>query len=184
MSNDVLWGTQALPASCCGPFASNGYVRAGRLVRNAPRQIGRSARVLGCHVTVASIPAGAGSKCVCSHRCCSGVAWAVGVWRWRANSWRMGHGVASAWAPHPQQVLGMPVSGSCGNGSGRNVRAVDGSSIHKLPCALPGRRVTLRLLGANRRTAGTVFSTTYATCSGRRWWAWFLVWGLWGRGCL
>ena len=38
-----------------------------------------SALVLGFHVTVAVSPSAACSKCLRSHRCCSGVAWAVGM---------------------------------------------------------------------------------------------------------
>ena len=92
--------------------------------------------------------------------------------------------MASASGPHRQQVVGMPGSGSCGHGGGLNLHAVGGGSIHKLPCALLGRKVTLRPLGANRRTAGVVASGTYPTCSGGLWWAWFLFGGLCGRGCL
>ena len=92
--------------------------------------------------------------------------------------------MASAWGPHRQHVVGMPVSGSCGSGGGQNLRAVGRGSIQKLPCALPGRRVTLRPLSANGGTAGTVVSGTYPTCSCGRWWAWFLAGGLCGRGCL
>ena len=143
-----------------------------------------SAGVLGSHVIVASIFARVGSKCVCSHRCCSGVAWADGVWWWRANSCRMGHGVATACGPHRQHMVSMPVSGSCGNGGGQNLRALGWGSIHKLPCSLPDRRVTLRPLGANGRTASTVVSGTYPACSGGRWWPWFLLGGLCSRSCL
>ena len=92
--------------------------------------------------------------------------------------------MASAWGPHRQHVVGMPVSASCGNGSGLNLRAAGGGSIHKVPCALPGRRVTLRMLYANTQTVGVVVSGTYPTCSGGRWWAWFLFQGLCGKGCL
>ena len=139
------------------------FARVGRLVLNVPRWIRYSAGVLGCHVTVASIPPGAGLKCVCSHQCCSRVAWAVGVWWCRANSWRMDHDGASAWGPHRQHVVGMPVGGFCGNGGGKNLRAVGGDSIHELPCALPGRSVTLRALNASRTTTGTVVSEMYPT---------------------
>ena len=83
-----------------------------------------------------------------------------------------------------QHVVNMPVSGSFCNGSGQNLRAMGGGSIHKLPCALPGLGMTLRPLGANKRSAGTVVSGTYATCSGGPWWASFLVRELCGRGCL
>ena len=74
--------------------------------------------------------------------------------------------MASACSSHHQHVVGVPVSGSCCNSGGWNLRAVGGGSIHKLPCVLPGRRVTLRLLGASRRTASRVASGTYPTCSG------------------
>ena len=50
--------------------------------------------------------------------------------------------MASAWGPHHHNVAGVPVSGSCGNGCGLNLRAVGEGSIHNLPCDLPGRRVT------------------------------------------
>ena len=140
--------------------------------------------VLGFQVTVASTFAGASLKCVCSHWCCSGVAWAVGSWWWHATSWRMGHGVASAWRPHRQRALHMPVSGSCGNGGGLSLRAVGGGSILNLPCVLPGRRAKLRPLGPNRRTAGIVAAGMYPTCSGGRWWAWFVSGGTFDRGCL
>ena len=80
------------------------------------------------------------------------------------------------WPVHEVRLSGgMPVSGSCGSGRGLNLRALGGGSIHKLPCALPGRRLTLRPLGANRRTAGPVVSGTYPTYSGGRWWAWISV---------
>ena len=81
----------------------------------------------------------------------------------------MGDGVASAWGPHREHVMGVPVGGFCGSGVGWNLPALGGGSIHKLPCALPGRRVTFRPLGVRRRTAGTVAPGTYPTCSGGRW---------------
>ena len=37
--------------------------------------------------------------------------------------------MASAWGPHRQHVVGMPVSASCGNTGGVNLRAVGGGSI-------------------------------------------------------
>ena len=92
--------------------------------------------------------------------------------------------MASTWGPHRQHVMGVPFSGSCGRGGGRNLRAVGGGSIRRLPCALPRGRVILSPLGATRRTAGTVASGTHCTCSGGRWWAWFLFAWLCGRGCL
>ena len=91
--------------------------------------------------------------------------------------------MASAWGPHRQHVVGVPVSGSCCNAGGLNLRAVGEGSTHKLPCVSPGRRVTLRMLAASRRTAGIVASGTYPTCSGGRQRAWFLFGGLCGRGC-
>ena len=96
----------------------------------------------------------------------------------------MGHGGASAWGPHLQHVVGVPVSGSCGNSGRWNLRALVGGSIHKLPCALPRHRVTLRPLGARRKTAGMVAFRTYPTSSAGRWWASFLFGGLCRRGCL
>ena len=45
-----------------------------------------SALALGPHATVAVSLSAARSKCVCSHWCCSGVAWAVGMGWWRANN--------------------------------------------------------------------------------------------------
>ena len=92
----------------------------------------------------------------------------------------MGHGVASAWGLHRQHVVAMPVSLSCGNGGGLNLRAVGGGNIHKLPCVLLSRRATLRTLVASRRTASIVASGTYPTCSGGHWWACFFFQGaLW-----
>ena len=76
--------------------------------------------------------------------------------------------MASAWGPHLQQVVGVPVSLSCDSGRREKGRAVGGGSIHKLPCALPGRNVALSPLGARRRTAGTVAPGTYSDCSGGR----------------
>ena len=92
--------------------------------------------------------------------------------------------MASAWGPHLQQVVGVPVSLSCGSGGGQKGRAVGGGSIHKLPLALPGRNVALGPLGARRSTAGTVAPGTYSTCSGGRWWAWFPHGGPGGSGRL
>ena len=66
--------------------------------------------------------------------------------------------MVSAWGPHCQDVVGVPVSGSCGSRGGWNLHAMGGAGIHKLPFALPGRRVTLDPLGARRRIAGTVAS--------------------------
>ena len=71
--------------------------------------------------------------------------------------------MASAWGPHRQHVVGMPVSGFGGNGDGLNLRDVGPGSIHELPCVPPRRRVTLRLLVANRRAAGIVACGTYPT---------------------
>ena len=92
--------------------------------------------------------------------------------------------MASAWGPHLQQVVEVPVSASRGSGGGQKLRAVGGGSIHKLPCALPGSNVVLSLLGARRSTAGTVVPATYSTCSGGRWWSWFPRGGARGSGCL
>ena len=92
--------------------------------------------------------------------------------------------MASAWGQHLQQVRGVPVSASLGSGGGQNLHAVGGGSIHKLPCALPGRNVVLRPLGARRSTAGTLVPSTYSTCFGGRWWAWFTRGGDRGSGCL
>ena len=39
--------------------------------------------------------------------------------------------MASAWGPHLQQVVGVPVSLSCGSAGGQEGRAVGGGSIHK-----------------------------------------------------
>ena len=50
------------------------------LVSHVPWWNLHSPAVLGPHATVAVSSAKACSKCVCSHQCCSGVAWAVGVW--------------------------------------------------------------------------------------------------------
>ena len=92
--------------------------------------------------------------------------------------------MASAWGSHLQQVVGLPVSLFCDSGGGQKGRAVGGSSIHKLPPALPGRNVALSLLGARRSTGGTVAPGTYSTCSGCRWLAWLPRGGLGGSGCL
>ena len=94
--------------------------------------------------------------------------------------------MASAWGPHLQQVVGVPVSLSCDRGGGQKGRAVGGGSIHRLPRILIGRNVALSPLGAKRSTAGTVVPGTYPTCSGGRWWAWFSSGGSgdWGRLCV
>ena len=68
--------------------------------------------------------------------------------------------MASAWGPHLQQVVGVPVSVSCGSGGGQKLRSVGGGSIHMLLCALPGRNVVLSPLGARRSTAGTMVPST------------------------
>ena len=81
--------------------------------------------------------------------------------------------MASAWGPHLQKVVGVPVSLLCDSGGGQKVRAVGGGSIHKLPCTLPGRKVVLSPLGARGSTAGTVALGTYSNFSGGCWWAWF-----------
>ena len=60
--------------------------------------------------------------------------------------------MASAWGPHLEQVMGMPVRLSCDSGGGQKGRAVGGGSIHKLPRALPGRNGALSPLGARRST--------------------------------
>ena len=90
--------------------------------------------------------------------------------------------MASAWGPHRQQVVGVPVSLSCDSGGGQKGRAVAGGSIHKLPPALPGCKVALSPLGARRSTPGTVAPGTCSTCSDGRWWAWFPRGGLGGSG--
>ena len=92
--------------------------------------------------------------------------------------------MASAWGPHLQQVVGVPVSLFCDSGGGQKGRAVGGGSIHKLPLALPGRNVALSPLGAWRSTAGNVAPGTHSTCSGGRWWAWFPRAGLGDSGRL
>ena len=51
--------------------------------------------------------------------------------------------MASAWGPHLQQVVGVPVSLSCDSGGGQKGRALGGGIILKLPRALPGRNVAL-----------------------------------------
>ena len=76
--------------------------------------------------------------------------------------------MASAWGPHLQQVVGVPVSACCASSGGQKLRAVGGGSIHKLPRAPPGRNVVLSPLGARRSTAGTVAPRAYSTCSGGR----------------
>ena len=60
-------------------LASTGKVMAGCWVSHVPRCYLHSASALGPHATVAVSLSAARSKCVCSHRCCSGVAWAVGM---------------------------------------------------------------------------------------------------------
>ena len=92
--------------------------------------------------------------------------------------------MASARGPHLQQVVKVPVSLSCDSGGEQKGPAVGGSSIHKLPPALPGRNVALSPLGAWRSTAGTLAPGTNSTCSGGRWRAWFPRGGLGGSGCL
>ena len=92
--------------------------------------------------------------------------------------------MASAWGPHLQQVVGVPVGLSCGSGGGQKLRPAGGGSIDNLPRALPGRDVVLSLLGAWRSTAGTVAPGTYFTCSRGRWLAWFPCGGACGRGRL
>ena len=59
-----------------------------------------------------------------------------------------------------------------------------GGTIHKLPRALPGRNVALSPLGARRSTGGTMAPSTYTTCSGGWWWAWFPRGGPGGSGRL
>ena len=62
--------------------------------------------------------------------------------------------MASAWGPHIQQVVGVPVSLSCDSSGRQKLHAVGGGSIHKLPRALPGCKGVLSPLAAS--TAGTV----------------------------
>ena len=62
-------------------LAGTGKVMAGCSVSHVPPWNLYSAAALGPHATVAMSFAEARSRCVCSHRCCSGVAWAVGI-RW------------------------------------------------------------------------------------------------------
>ena len=76
--------------------------------------------------------------------------------------------MASAWGPHLQQVVGVPVSLFCDSGGEQKLCAVGCCSIHKLPRALPGCKVMSGLLGARRSTAGTVAPGTYFTCSSGR----------------
>ena len=64
--------------------------------------------------------------------------------------------MASAWGPHLQQVVKVPVSLSCDSGGGQKGHAVGGGTIHKLPRALPGHKVVLSPLGSRGDTAGTV----------------------------
>ena len=92
--------------------------------------------------------------------------------------------MASAWSPHRQQVVGVPVSLFCDSGGGQKGRAVGGGGIHRLPPALPGRNVVFSPLRARRSTAGTVAPGTYFTCFGGRWWDWFPCGGLGGSGRL
>ena len=61
-------------------MASTSKVMAGCLMSHVPRWNLQSAVALGPNATVALSSAEACSKCVCSHRCCSGVVWAVDVW--------------------------------------------------------------------------------------------------------
>ena len=61
-------------------LASTGKVMAGCLVSYIPRWNLHYAALLGPRATVAVSSAEACSKCVCSHRCSSGIARAVGVW--------------------------------------------------------------------------------------------------------
>ena len=83
-----------------------------------------------------------------------------------------------------EKVVGVPVSFSCDSGRGQKGRAVGGGSIHKLPRALPCRKVVLSPLGARKSTAGSVAPDTYSTCSGGRWWAWLPRGGRGGKtGC-
>ena len=60
-------------------LASTEKVMAGCWVSHVPRWNLHSALALGPHATLAASLSAARSKCVCSHRCCSGVAWAVGM---------------------------------------------------------------------------------------------------------
>ena len=92
--------------------------------------------------------------------------------------------MASAWGPHIQQVVGLPVSLSCDGGGGQKGCAVGRGSIHKLLRALPGCNVALSPLGARRSTGGTVAPGTYSTSSGCQWWAWFPRGGPGGSGRL
>ena len=92
--------------------------------------------------------------------------------------------MASAWGPHLQQVVGLPVSLSCDSGGRQKGRAVGGGSIHKQPRALLGRNVVLSLFVSRRSTAGSVALGTYCTCSGGQWWAWFPRGGPCGSGRL
>ena len=61
-------------------LASSGKVMAGCLVSHIPGWNLHSATALGPNATVAVSSAQARLNCVFSHRCCSGVAWAVGIW--------------------------------------------------------------------------------------------------------
>ena len=149
-------------------FASTLKVMAGCLVSHVPWWKLCSAAVLGPHGTVAVSSAEACLKCVCSHRYFfwgSMGRWCVVV---ACQQLRRGHGLASAWGQHLQQVVGVLISASCGSGGGQKLRAVGGGSIHKLLCALPGRNVALSPLGDRRSTAGTVVPCTYSTSSGGR----------------
>ena len=96
----------------------------------------------------------------------------------------MGHGVASAWGPHRHQVLGVPISASRCIFGGLKLCAVGGGSIHRLSCTLLGRRMALSPLRPSRRTANNVGPGIWGTCFGGWWWAWFLLGGLCGSGCL
>ena len=95
----------------------------------------------------------------------------------------MGHGVASAWGPHLEQVVRVPVGASSGSGGRQKLHAVGNGSIRKLPCALPGCNLVLSPLGAMMSTTGIVVPGTYSTCSSGRWWAWFPRGGARGSGC-
>ena len=60
-------------------LASTRKVIAGCLLSHVPRWNLHSASALWPHATVAVSLSAAHSKCVCSLRCCSGVAWAAGM---------------------------------------------------------------------------------------------------------
>ena len=92
--------------------------------------------------------------------------------------------MASAWGPHLQQVVAVPVRLSCDSGGEEKGHAVGGGSIHKLPRALPGRNLAFSPLGARRSTARTIVPGTYSTCSGGPSWARFSRGGPGGRSPL